>query len=184
MHNKKLSKFLSLILRHRPEALGITLDPQGWASVKDIRDKMAERGKGITLEELKEVVANNDKQRFKLSEDGKQIRANQGHSITVDLQFTPQIPPNTLYHGTATKYIDSILQQGLRKRKRTHVHLSKDKETALKVGQRHGKPFILLINAKEMQADGYPFYLSDNGVWLTDHVPIKYICSRAKLFDC
>ena len=175
MHNKKLSKFLSLILRHKPEVLGITLDPQGWASTKEIIEKMQAQGKQVSLQDLQEVVANNDKQRFKLSEDSKRIRANQGHSITVDLQLTPRIPPTTLYHGTATKNLGLIFQQGLLKRKRTHVHLSKDKETAIKVGQRHGTPVVLWIDAQQMQEDGFVFYLSENGVWLTEHVPVKYI---------
>jgi len=172
MHNKKLSKFLSLILRHRPEALDITLDEQGWATTQEIIDKMTAKGKTVSMAEIKEVVENNDKQRFKLSEDGSQIRANQGHSLKVDLGLQPQTPPEQLFHGTAKKYLNSILTGGLKKRKRSHVHLSKDKETALTVGSRHGQPVILLIDTQKMIDKGHSFFLSENGVWLTDHVPI------------
>ena len=174
MKTKKLSKFLSLILRHRPEVIGIELTAQGWASIEELLDKMAENGQHYTLKDIQEVVANNDKKRFKISEDGKYIRANQGHSIEVDLGLTPQIPPEVLYHGTAQKNLNSIFQNGLQKRKRAHVHLSKDIATAIKVGSRHGKPVVLKIRSKLMQEEGFLFYLSENGVWLTEQIPITY----------
>ncbi len=174
MKTKKLSKFLSLILRHRPEVIGIELTAQGWASIEELLNKMADNGKSYTLKDIQEVVTNNDKKRFKISEDGKYIRANQGHSIKVDLGLTPQIPPEVLYHGTAQKYLDSIFQNGLQKRKRAHVHLSKEVATAVKVGSRHGKPVVLKINSQIMQIEGFQFYLSENGVWLTEYVPISY----------
>lgn len=175
MNNKKISRLLSLVLRHRPEVLGITLDKQAWASTQEIIDAMNKKGMAVNLDIIKDVVANNDKQRFKLSEDATRIRANQGHSIPVDLGLEIVEPPVVLYHGTATKNMASIRKHGLLKRKRTHVHLSPDKETALKVGQRHGKAVVLVINTFKMNRAGIDFYRSENGVWLTDFVAPEYI---------
>lgn len=175
MHDRKLSKFLSLILRHKPEKLGVTLDDRGWASVPEILQKMNERGMAVDLARIVHVVNTNDKQRFRLSEDRQRIRANQGHSIPIKLDLSPQAPPEWLFHGTATKNLASIREKGLLKGRRQHVHLSWDEETAVRVGQRHGKPVVLKIQAGRMQQDGFVFYLSDNKVWLTDRVPASYI---------
>ncbi len=175
MDVKNLSKFLSLILRHNPQTIGLQLDENGWASVEVLLQKMNEHGKKINLEKLKEVVATNDKQRFRFSDDLTKIRANQGHSIEVELALPPSTPPDTLFHGTATRNLDSIKEKGLIKGKRQHVHLSSNRETATKVGQRHGVPIVLIVNTKQMAEDSILFYISDNGVWLTDYVDAKYI---------
>ena len=176
--NKKLIKpstFLSLILRHKPETIGLTLDEQGWAEVDTLINLLQQQGAKINLSILEEIVANNDKKRFSFNEDKSKIRANQGHSIAVDLALEPKQPPEYLFHGTATRCIESIATQGLRKRQRHHVHLSSDELTAIKVGQRHGKPVVLKIHAQEMYDAGFNFFLSDNQVWLTDNVPVPYI---------
>lgn len=172
---KAISKFLSLILRHQPETIGLILDAHGWADVDELISKANHHGKAISYDSLVKVVANNDKQRFSLSEDGLKIRANQGHSLTIDLALTAKQPPEVLYHGTATRFLSSILAIGLKPQARQHVHLSQDKATAIKVGQRHGKPMVLEIAAATMQQDGYSFFLSDNQVWLTDTVPANYL---------
>lgn len=172
---KRASKFLSLILRHKPEEAGITLDTEGWADVRALLTGCKSKGYAITLGELKQVVAENDKQRFIFSEDGKRIRATQGHSVEVDLGYAVQVPPTSLFHGTATKNLDSIKAQGLLKGSRQHVHLSTSVATATQVGQRYGTPVILLVNAKKMHEDGKEFFLTPNGVWLTDAVEAKYI---------
>lgn len=173
---KKISKFLSLILRHNPAAVGIELDNEGWADVTDLIVKINDkRGWGLTIDQLDHVVATNNKKRFAFSQDGRRIRANQGHSITVDLGLEPAEPPAVLYHGTATRFLDSIMEQGLISKSRQHVHLSWDTETATTVGKRHGKVVILRVDAAQMTADQHLFYLSQNNVWLTDHVPVKYI---------
>lgn len=172
---KKISKFLSLILRHQPEAIHLELDENGWADIEELREKSARNKINFTLEELDEVVETNNKKRFAFNEDKTKIRANQGHSIDVDLALTPQQPPEYLYHGTAEINIPSILEKGIEKRSRQHVHLSSDKETATKVGMRHGKPVILTIRTGLMFQEGIEFYLSENGVWLTDFVDAKYI---------
>jgi putative RNA 2'-phosphotransferase len=171
----RLSKFLSLVLRHKPEEIGLTLDNGGWASVSDLLRACDAHGFSISLEELKAVVANNDKKRFSFSEDATLIRANQGHSIDIELGYRPTEPPATLYHGTAERFLNSIMERGLNKGKRRHVHLSKDVATALKVGQRHGKPAALRISSGQMHQEGHEFYLSENGIWLTDHVPPRFI---------
>ncbi len=170
---KKISKLLSLVLRHKPEAIGVKLDNEGWIETDKLLAALEKNGQPISLNELKEVVKNNDKKRFIL-ENGR-IRANQGHSIKVDLGLKPQTPPENLYHGTATRFLESILQSGLEKRNRQHVHLSSDQETATKVGSRHGKPVILKIQSGQMSAAGQHFYLSKNNVWLTDKVSTKFI---------
>ena len=175
MHDKHLSKFLSLILRHKPEKLGVTLDANGWGSVPDIIQKMNERGMNVDLDRILAVVENNDKQRFRLSDDRQRIRANQGHSIPIDLELAPPAPPEFLFHGTAVKNLSSIREQGLLPGSRQHVHLSWDEETAMKVGRRHGKPVVLTVRTGEMHRDGHVFLLSENKVWLTGLVPAAYI---------
>ncbi|WP_261510500.1 RNA 2'-phosphotransferase [Chryseobacterium paludis] len=175
IENKKISKFLSLILRHQPETIHLKLDENGWADVRELIEKSARNRMRFTLGELDEVVETNNKKRFAFNEDKTKIRANQGHSIDVDLALISQQPPEFLYHGTAEANMASILEKGIEKRNRQHVHLSSDKETATKVGMRHGKPVILIIRTGEMFKENIEFYLSDNGVWLTDFVDVKYI---------
>lgn len=170
-----VSKFLSRYLRHEPEALGLTLAPGGWVFVADLLAEAAEIGFPISRDELDRVVAENDKQRFSLDETGQKIRANQGHSTEVDLQLKEVAPPERLFHGTVSRFLDSIFAEGLKKMNRHDVHLSKDIQTAANVGGRRGKPVILAIDSARMAADGYKFRLSANGVWLTDHVPPEYI---------
>jgi putative RNA 2'-phosphotransferase len=171
----RTSKFLSLVLRHEPEKIGLTLDAAGWVEVEQLLAGLRAHGKGISRAELEEVVATNEKKRFAFSEDGTRIRANQGHSVEVSLGYTPQTPPDQLYHGTATRFLGSIGADGLRKGERHHVHLSADTETATKVGQRHGRPAILIVNAGAMHAAGHAFFISENGVWLVEHVPVEFI---------
>ena len=171
----RISKFLSLVLRHDPQKIGLELDAQGWAQIDELLHKMSANGISISREVLEEVVAENNKQRFKVSECGLRIRANQGHSISVELGLQPKKPPELLFHGTATKNRKSILQTGLNKQSRQHVHLSADRETAVKVAVRHGKPIVFLVDTKAMQGDDYQFFQSENGVWLIDHVPAKYL---------
>lgn len=173
--HKKLSKFLSLILRHEPQAIGLTLDAEGWADVDDFIAKAGAHGKLYSRTLIEAIVRDNDKQRFKLSADGRRIRANQGHSIDVDLALAPVEPPATLYHGTATRFAGSIRKTGLEKCSRQHVHLSLDRDTAVKVGSRHGTPLVLQVRAAEMHAQGFVFYRADNGVWLTDAVAVEFI---------
>lgn len=177
MHKRliTISKFLSKYLRHEPEALGLALGPGGWVPVEDLLAGASRIGFSITADELAQVVAGNDKQRFAFDETGLKIRANQGHSTEVDLQLKEAEPPERLYHGTVAKFVDAIRADGLKKMDRHDVHLSKDVQTATKVGQRRGKPVILVIESARMAADGYKFRLSENGVWLTDHVPPRYI---------
>ena len=170
------SKFLSLVLRHKPEKIGILLDENGWADTSALLAGMNRSGRRISMDDLKEIVATCSKQRFKLSDDRSKIRANQGHSISVDVEMSEMEPPAVLYHGTATRFLDAIKKDGLIPKGRLHVHLSVDIETALAVGKRHGKPAILTINAAKMQVDGHKFYLSDNNVWLTSAIPPNY-CS-------
>lgn len=172
---KNTSKFLSYVLRHHPELIDLNLDENGWANVNELISKSANNSQSFTFEELDEIVQTNNKKRFIFNEDKTRIRANQGHSIGIDLALTPQEPPEFLYHGTAQTNIQSILEKGIEKRSRQHVHLSQDRETATNVGMRHGKPFILTVKTKKMFDDGVQFYLSDNNVWLTDFVDAKYI---------
>ncbi len=171
---KHISKTLSLVLRHRPEKFDLQLDKQGWCAVADLLEKFNQNGIALNQETLEEVVQSNDKKRFAFSEDGLNIRASQGHSIDIDLAYQPVIPPEILYHGTAERNLVSIFKEGLKKRNRHHVHLSADKETALNVGQRYGKPKILIIRAREMQAQGHLFYCSENNVWLTEEVAPEF----------
>lgn len=165
---KDISKFLSYVLRHKPGAIGITLDPEGWA---DIEELIAKASVPITHELLKEVVETNDKKRFAISEDALSIRANQGHSIEVNLGLEPIEPPEHLYHGTATRFLDSIKQDGLLPQNRQYVHLSADHDTAISVGKRHGRPVVLTIPALRMHQHGHQFFRAKNGVWLTKEVP-------------
>lgn len=175
MNNKDISKFLSLVLRHEPGKIGIALDEQGWTDCRELIEAAGRRGKKFSYETLLEVVRTNDKQRFALSEDGKRIRANQGHSVSVDLALVPGDPPEFLYHGTVAKFLDAIRAEGLRKGERHHVHLSPDLTTAMRVGERRGAPVILSVRSDEMAAAGYLFFRSENGVWLTDAVPPLFI---------
>jgi len=174
-HIKHISKLMSLALRHRPEVIGISIDEQGWAAVDEVLKGINEKGLTVDRELLQQVVAGNDKQRFSFSEDQTLIRANQGHSIPVDLQLNPVEPPAILYHGTATDHLPAIRENGLQRQARLHVHLSDKVETARQVGLRHGKVVILEIEAGKMHAQGYSFYLSANKVWLTDAVPVEFI---------
>lgn len=173
--NTKISKFLSLVLRHKPETIQIKLDENGWVSVGELIEKLNNNGKEIDFEILEYVVTTNSKKRFAFNQDKTKIRASQGHSLQIDLKYEPINPPEILYHGTSERFLDSILKSGIEKKNRQHVHLSFDIETALKVGQRHGKPVTLEIQAKNMNKNGHKFYLSENNVWLTEYVPIEYI---------
>lgn len=174
----RTSKFLSLVLRHEPARIGITLDDAGWTDVAALLAACAAHGVPLTRDELAEIVASSDKQRFALSADGTRIRANQGHSVQVELGLTPVEPPTSLYHGTVDAALSSIREHGLVKGARHHVHLSADVETATKVGTRRGKPVILIVQAEAMAAAGHTFYRSDNGVWLVDHVPPEFILEQ------
>ena len=171
----RVSKFLSLVLRHKPEKAGLALDREGWVSVSRLLEASEAHGLRLTPDELREVVRANDKQRFSFSPDGLNIRANQGHSVKVELGYEPLEPPPILYHGTAERFIQSIRQQGLLRGRRHHVHLSEQEATAAAVGRRYGRPVILKIASGAMHADGHPFFRSANGVWLTEHVPVRYI---------
>jgi putative RNA 2'-phosphotransferase len=173
-----ISKFLSLVLRHEPLRIGLTLDDAGWASVDELLRNAAAAGKPITRDLLQHIVDTSDKRRFALSEDGKRIRANQGHSIEIELGLVPLQPPDVLYHGTATRFLDSILADGLDKRQRHHVHLTVDLGIARSVGQRYGIAVLIAIDAARMHADGHVFFRSENGVWLTDAVPTTYLSVR------
>ena len=171
----KTSKVLSLVLRHEPEAIGLSLDANGWADLDELVRLANAGGKPVTRELIEQVVRDNDKQRFAISEDGARIRANQGHSIEIDLALSPLPPPAILYHGTATRFAKSIRNLGLLKQSRQHVHLSADEQTAIKVGSRHGKALVLSVRAGDMHARGLSFYRSANGVWLTDAVAAEFI---------
>lgn len=173
-----VSKFLSRHLRHAPADLGLTLEPGGWVPIDAVLAGAATAGFRITREELDEVVRTSDKQRFAIDETGTKIRANQGHSVEVDLQLEPSEPPAELFHGTAERNVAAILRDGLRKMARHHVHLSPDTETATRVGQRHGKPVVLVVDAAGVRAAGHLFYRSANGVWLVDEVPARYLRVR------
>jgi putative RNA 2'-phosphotransferase len=173
--NKRLSKFLSYLLRHNPGELDIALDENGWTEIDHLIEKIKARESQFNLDILKYIVDSNSKKRFSFNEDMTKIRASQGHSIEVQLNYVAKQPPVILYHGTATSNIISIKETGLQKRNRHHVHLSVDIETAVKVGQRHGKPVVLKIKSGEMFEKGFSFFLSDNGVWLTDAVPGEFI---------
>lgn len=171
----KVSKFLSLILRHQPEAIGLTLDENGWTGIDDLIRLADLKGDRLTRPLLERLVVENDKKRFAISEDGRRIRASQGHSVAVDLGLPESEPPEVLYHGTASRFLPSIRAEGLHTGSRRHVHLSVDVPTATTVGRRHGKPAVLLIRARAMDEAGHKFFLSANGVWLTERVPVDFI---------
>ncbi|MBO9700520.1 MAG: RNA 2'-phosphotransferase [Sporocytophaga sp.] len=173
--NQRISKFLSLVLRHQPESIGIRLDENGWVDPELLIFKMNKHGFNLSMEILDHVVATNNKKRFAYNESKTQIRASQGHSVNIELGYEPQKPPAILYHGTAERFSESILKTGLDKQSRQHVHLSLDIDIAISVGKRHGKPVIFEVASETMFADGFVFYLSENKVWLTDHVPVKYL---------
>lgn len=175
---KTISKFLSFVLRHDPASIGLALNDAGWASTDELLTKARAHGKPLSRELLLKVVATSDKQRFALSEDGSMIRANQGHSIDVELGLEPLEPPDVLLHGTATRFLEPILKSGLDKRQRHHVHLTPDLDIARAVGQRYGAVVLLEIDARAMHQAGRQFFRSDNGVWLTDSVPPRYIKVR------
>lgn len=182
-----ISKYLSYHLRHHPEKLGLKLASGGWVPVRELLAACQQKSFTLDLHELQEVVARNDKKRFSFDSTGTLIRANQGHSVNVDLQLQEQTPPEVLYHGTGKQFISSILNQGLCKMSRHYVHLSADKETARKVGTRHGKPAIFAVASAIMHNNGYTFYCSDNNVWLVDHVPPEYlqlIDRKTPLINC
>ena len=169
-----LRKYLALILRHKPEAIGIQLDEHGWARVDELIAGIA-RNQKFTMEMLEEIVRTDSKQRYSFNEDKTMIRANQGHSINVDVELKEMLPPDILWHGTGEKYVQSIERTGLIPKSRLYVHLSANPNTAKTVGSRHGKPVLYQVDAKTMAEDGYPFYISVNGVWLTKEVPVKYL---------
>lgn len=173
---KNTSKFISLILRHKPETIGISLDEHGWADVQELIDGINASGSDhLDMDILEEIVRTDEKQRYSFNKDHTLIRANQGHSIPVDVELEEKIPPAVLYHGTGVKYVSSIDEQGLIPKSRLYVHLSADISTAKKVGSRHGKPVIYTVDCAKMAADGFKFYLSANNVWLTKDVPARYL---------
>lgn len=172
------SRFISLILRHKPETIGITLDEHGWANVKDLIERI-KKTRPFDMDMLEEIVRTDNKQRYSFNEDKTLIRANQGHSISVDVELKKAVPPDILYHGTGEKYVSSIDKEGLLPKSRLYVHLSNDEETAVNVGKRHGKSVVYKVDARKMQEDGFEFFLSVNGVWLTKEVPVKYIFKLA-----
>lgn len=173
--HKNIGKLMSLALRHNPGVLKLELDDLGWANVDQLIAGLNRKGIKMDVDFLTEIVETNDKQRYAFNADKTKIRANQGHSIKVDLELTEEEPPHTLYHGTVHKFMEAIRDKGLLKMSRQHVHLSHTKETAITVGSRRGKPVILKVEANKMHTNGYKFYRSKNGVWLTDHVPAEYI---------
>lgn len=170
-----MSKFLSLVLRHKPEEIGLALDDHGWADVEELIRLVCQSGRPITREFLDQLVVENDKRRFAFSEDGRRIRANQGHSVVVDLGLAAEEPPERLYHGTASRFLESIRAEGLHAASRQHVHLSQDVGTATRTGQRHGRPVVLVVLARAMHHAGFSFFQSANGVWLTESVPSQYL---------
>lgn len=175
-HLVHTSKFLSLILRHAPEKIGLALDSNGWADIGQLLAQSARHGRRLSREQLDDVVARDSKTRYAISDDGLRIRANQGHSLAaVDIALPPALPPAVLYHGTASRFVEAIRTGGLLPGSRNHVHLSASRETAVAVGARHGKPVVLMVDAAAMQAQGHAFYVSANGVWLVDTVPAGFI---------
>lgn len=171
---KETSKYISLILRHKPEAIGISLDEHGWANVDELISGVAKTHK-LDMDILEEIVRSDEKQRYSFNEDKTLIRANQGHSIPVDVELEETVPPEKLWHGTGEKFVESIDKQGLIPKSRLYVHLSKDIDTAIKVGSRHGRPVVYGVRALDMYNAGYKFFLSKNGVWLTKEVPVEYL---------
>ena len=171
---RNISKYMSLILRHKPEAIGISLDEHGWAKVDELIAGIAKDNE-FNMDILEEIVRTDEKKRYSLNEDRTLIRANQGHSVSVDVELEEKEPPEILWHGTGEKYVVSIDAEGLISKSRLYVHLSEDEETAIKVGMRHGKPVLYHVMAKRMYEDGYKFFISANGVWLTKEVPVRYL---------
>lgn len=174
----KLGKFLSLVLRHNPDAAGISLDEHGWADVQELLAGVRRSGRQINMETLERIVRENNKQRYSFNTDHTKIRANQGHSLQVDVELTAVHPPRYLYHGTAARFLPAIQQEGIKKMSRQYVHLSGDFQTALVVGRRHGSPVVVTINAEAMTHDGVTFYLSENGVWLCEYVAPVYFSTK------
>lgn len=183
MNLKNISKYLSLILRHKPEVIGISLDEHGWANVEELIAGIS-KDYDFNMELLEEIVRSDEKQRYSFNEDKTLIRANQGHSVPVDVELVEQIPPDILWHGTGEKYVSAIDTEGLIPKSRLYVHLSKDEDTATKVGTRHGKSVVYHVLAKKMYDDGYKFFISVNGVWLTKTVPVKYLRKVEKVCSC
>ncbi|MDE6760481.1 MAG: RNA 2'-phosphotransferase [Lachnospiraceae bacterium] len=171
----ELGKFISLILRHKPEVIGITLDENGWADTQELLSGINASGRYIDLTVLERIVRENNKKRYSFNEDKTKIRANQGHSVHVDVEMKEMMPPDELYHGTAERFLKSIREKGILKMNRQYVHLSTDVESAKVVGKRHGKPVVLVIDTKKMVEDGYHFWLSDNGVWQSEEIKWEYV---------
>lgn len=171
----RLSVFISLVLRHKPDVIGIKLGETGYANVDELIKGINDSGRYLDLNMLKDIVKYDNKNRYSFNDDFTKIRANQGHSVEVKVEMKQVVPPQYLYHGTSVENVDNIFINGVKKMNRLHVHLSDNTETALQVGKRHGKPIIIRVNAERMHADGYVFYLSENKVWLTDFVPNFYI---------
>jgi putative RNA 2'-phosphotransferase len=176
--NKKISKRMSFWLRHQPEDAGLTLTRDGWADVDQLLTAFSQTGVDCSRDQLESVVSTNDKKRFEFSNDGVMIRARQGHSVEIDLGLEVKTPPDLLYHGTATRFLPSILEEGLNPMKRHHVHLSADASTAINVGSRHGKPVVLIISANTMYQESHEFYQTENGVWLTAYVSPKFLTTQ------
>jgi len=173
------SKFLSYVLRHEPQAIGLTLDSEGWADIAALIEGARQTGHTLDCDLIQQVVDTSDKKRFTISEDGLRIRAAQGHSTkTVAITYPEKVPPEFLYHGTATRFLESILKEGLRPGERHYVHLSQDEQTATAGGQRYGKPIVLKIEALRMRQQGFKFFLADNGVWLTSQVPPEFLSTH------
>lgn len=177
----EVSKRLSFVLRHKPEAVGLSLEAGGWVAVEALLERLNATGKPVTRAILERVVETSDKQRFALTEDRQRIRANQGHSVAVDLHLSPVRPPGSLFHGTATRFLEAIEREGLKPGHRQHVHLSVNAEVAHSVGVRHGKPVVLVVDAEAMFQNGFKFFLSANGVWLTSHVPYTYLSRSSEV---
>ena len=175
---KNISKFISLILRHKPEIIGLTLDEHGWANVNELIEGISKQY-DFNMQMLEEIVRTDEKQRYSFNENKTLIRANQGHSISVDVELEKVEPPEFLWHGTGEKYVSSIDKQGLISKSRLYVHLSSEKETAIKVGKRHGKPILYKIKSQEMYQNCFVFYYSKNGVWLTKEVPVKFLIKES-----
>lgn len=175
MNLNNISRYISLILRHKPDIIGINLDEHGWANVDELINGINASGNHIDMKILEEIVRTDNKQRYSFNEDKTLIRANQGHSIPVDVELEQKEPPEFLYHGTGKKYVESINQQGLIPKSRLHVHLSNDIGTAIDVGKRHGEVVLYVVKSRDMHKDGHTFYLSKNGVWLTETVPKQYL---------
>lgn len=174
-NQKRISRFMSLVLRHQPQMAGLTLDTSGWVDVVDLLRGLESVGRTITRQQLEQVVAENDKQRFQFDDAKQRIRATQGHSVEVDLGYASAEPPDLLYHGTPLQFAQSIRRQGLRKQKRHHVHLHQDLSVATEVGRRRGQPVVFIVEAGRMNRDGHPFFVTPNRVWLTDAVPPDYL---------